>query len=33
MAGGYDLVVFIRQDVGGLSYETRIEMPWMVKVS
>lgn len=33
MAGGYDLVVFIRQDVGGLSYETRIEKPWMVKVS
>jgi hypothetical protein len=31
-AGGYDLVVFIRQDVGGLSYETRIEKPWMVKV-
>jgi len=26
-AGTYDLVVFLRQDVGGLSHETRIEMP------
>ncbi len=25
-AGTYDLVVFLRQDVGGLSHETRIEM-------
>jgi len=26
-AGTYDLVVFLRQDVGGLSHETRIEIP------
>lgn len=33
LAGGYDLVVFVRQDVGGLCSETRIEIPWTVKVS
>jgi hypothetical protein len=26
-AGSYDLVVFLRQDVGSLSHETRIEIP------
>jgi len=25
-AGAYDLIVFLRQNVGGLSYETRIEL-------
>lgn len=33
MAGTYDLVVFIRQDVSGLSYETRTEIPKAIRVS
>ena len=32
MVGSYDLVVFVRQNVGNLSYETRIELPNMIKV-
>jgi hypothetical protein len=31
-AGTYDLVVFLRQDVGGLSHETRIEIPKKIVV-
>jgi hypothetical protein len=30
--GTYDLVVFLRQDVGSLSHETRIEMPGKIIV-
>lgn len=33
MAGAYDLVVFVRQDIGDLSYETRIELPKAVRVT
>lgn len=29
-AGTYDLIVFVRQDAGSLSYETRIELPQMI---
>jgi hypothetical protein len=31
--GTYDLVVFLRQDVGNLSHETRIEIPKNIKVN
>jgi hypothetical protein len=31
-AGTYDLVVFLRQDVGSLSHETRIEIPNKINV-
>ncbi len=30
--GTYDLVLLVRQDVGGLSHETRIDMPKMITV-
>lgn len=26
-AGTYELVVFLRQDIGGLSHETRVQFP------
>jgi hypothetical protein len=30
--GVYDLVIFVRQDIGKLSHETEIEMPNAIKV-
>ena len=32
-AGIYDLVVFLRQDVGNLSNEVRVELPGYIKYS
>jgi len=31
-AGAYDVVLFLRQDVGGLSFETRVELPNTIEV-
>lgn len=31
-AGVYDLVLFLRQNVGGLSFETRVELPSSIEV-